>query len=126
MRAIPGPRHAILTALTSGYRLIQTALCWDTPILSCLFSSQTILTPYHLNLTLNLRSPVAPVAYQVILELGIGQFLREFEPRPMHTSINSLGLFSCASTDLRKAREREFATLDGKSTSSGSAEPYAR
>ena len=37
--------------------------------------------------------PVAPVAYQVIiLEPGIGQF-REFEPRGVHTRINSLGLF---------------------------------
>ena len=37
--------------------------------------------------------PVAPVAYQVILEPGIGQF-REFEPRRVHTTrINSLGLF---------------------------------
>ena len=35
---------------------------------------------------------VAPVAYQVILEPGIGQF-REFEPRRVHTRINSLGLF---------------------------------
>ena len=32
------------------------------------------------------------MAYQVILELGIGQF-REFEPRRMHTRINWLGLF---------------------------------
>ena len=30
--------------------------------------------------------------YQVILEPGIGQF-REFEPRRVHTRINSLGLF---------------------------------
>ena len=37
-------------------------------------------------------APVAPVAYQVILEPGIGQ-LREFEPRRVHTRINSLGLF---------------------------------
>ena len=36
--------------------------------------------------------PVAPVAHQVILEPGIGQF-REFEPRRVHTRINSLGLF---------------------------------
>ena len=36
--------------------------------------------------------PVAPVAYQVILEPGIGQF-REFEPRRVHTRIHSLGLF---------------------------------
>ena len=35
---------------------------------------------------------VAPVAYQVILEPVIGQF-REFEPRRVHTRINSLGLF---------------------------------
>ena len=35
---------------------------------------------------------VAPVAYEVILEPGIGQF-REFEPRRVHTRINSLGLF---------------------------------
>ena len=36
--------------------------------------------------------PVAPVAYQVIFEPGIGQF-REFEPRRVHTRIHSLGLF---------------------------------
>ena len=41
-------------------------------------------------------------------------------------SINSLGLFSRAHNDLRKARKRELATLDEKSTSSGIAEPYAR
>ena len=32
------------------------------------------------------------MAYQVVLEPGIGQF-REFEPRREHTRINSLGLF---------------------------------
>ena len=38
------------------------------------------------------RYPVAPVAYLVIiLEPGIGQS-REFEPRRVHTRINSLGL----------------------------------
>ena len=36
--------------------------------------------------------PVAPVAYQVILEPGIGQF-REFEPCRVHTRKNSVGLF---------------------------------
>ena len=36
--------------------------------------------------------PVAAVAYQVVLEPGIGQF-REFESRRVHTRINSLGLF---------------------------------
>ena len=35
--------------------------------------------------------PVAPAAYQVILEPGNGQF-RGFESR-VHTRINSLGLF---------------------------------
>ena len=69
--------------------------------------------------------PVAPVAYQVILEPGIGQF-REFESPRVHTPINSWEAFSCAQIDLREAQERELATLDEKSTSSGSAEPYAR
>ena len=35
---------------------------------------------------------VAPVAYQVILEPGIGQF-REFESPRVHTRIDSWGLF---------------------------------
>ena len=65
------------------------------------------------------------MAYQVIFEPGIGQF-REYEPRRVHTLENSSGLFLCAQIDLRKARERELATLDEKSTSSGIAEPYAR
>ena len=70
--------------------------------------------------------PVAPVAYQVILEPGIGQF-REFESPRVHTySYKFVGTFSCAQIDLRKARERELATLDETSTSSGIAEPYAR
>ena len=37
-----------------------------------------------------------------------------------------MGTFSYAQVDLRKARERELATLNEKSTSSGIAEPYAR
>ena len=42
----------------------------------------------------DLTSPtsVAPVAYQVILEPGIGQF-REFEPRRVHTRKNPLEFF---------------------------------
>ena len=52
--------------------------------------------------------PVAPVAYQVILEPGIGHS-RGFESLRVHTLINSRGLFSCAQIDLRKAREREFS-----------------
>ena len=35
---------------------------------------------------------IAPVAYQVILEPGIGQF-REFEPRRVRNRIKSLELF---------------------------------
>ena len=35
--------------------------------------------------------PFAPVVYQVFLKPGIGQF-REFEPRRVHTRINSSGL----------------------------------
>ena len=55
----------------------------------------------------------------------MGQF-REFESPRVHTRINSWGLFSCAQIDSRKARERELAALDEKSTSSGIAEPSAR
>ena len=51
--------------------------------------------------------PVAPVAYQVILEPGIGQF-REFEPRRVHTRIDSLRLISCAQIDLRNAYSYRF------------------
>ena len=38
------------------------------------------------------KMPVAPVACEVILEPGIGQF-REFTSLRVHTRINSLGLF---------------------------------
>ena len=38
--------------------------------------------------------PVAPVAYQVVLEPGIGQF-REFESPRVHTRINSHSFFLC-------------------------------
>ena len=46
----------------------------------------------------------------------------------VHSSarISLWGLFLDARIDLRKARERELATLDQKSTSSEIAEPYAR
>ena len=40
--------------------------------------------------------------------------------------VNIRGDFFFAQMDLRKARERELATLDEKSTSSGITEPYAR
>ena len=65
------------------------------------------------------------MAYQVILEPGKGQF-REFEPPPSAYSYKFVGTLNCAQIDLRKARERELATFDEKSTSSGIAEPYAR
>ena len=59
-------------------------------------------------------------------------------PRPWYRSVSQarlptsaysckfVGAFSCAQIGLRKAREREVATLDENSTSSGIAEPYAR
>ena len=74
---------------------------------------------------ISIRYIVAPAAYQVILEPGIGQF-REFEPRRGHTRTKIVGTFSCGQIDLRKAREGELVTLDEQSTSSGIAEPYAR
>ena len=46
------------------------------------------------------------MTYQVILEPGIGQF-REFDYPRVHTRKKSVGTFSCAQIDLRKARERE-------------------
>ena len=45
--------------------------------------------------------------------------LREFESPRVRTRINFCVAFSCALIDLRKARERELATLDEKSTISG-------
>ena len=49
---------------------------------SCLVSLDALYEP----------KPAAPVAYQVILEPGIGQF-REFESPRVHTRINSWGVF---------------------------------
>ena len=65
------------------------------------------------------------MAYQVILQPGIRQF-RVIQPRRLHTRIDSLGFFSCAQVDLRRAQERELAALDEESTISGIAEPFAR
>ena len=45
---------------------------------------------------------------------------------PSAYSYKFVGAFSCGQIDLRKARQRELATLDEQSTSSGIAEPYAR
>ena len=63
------------------------------------------------------------MAYKVILEPGIGQF-RELESPRVRTHINICGTYSSALIDLRKARERELATLDENRQSVG-AEPYA-
>ena len=56
---------------------------------------------------------IAPVAYQVIRS-GCPRAwytsFREFEPSAY--SYKFVGTFSCAQIDLRKARERELATLD--------------
>ena len=46
------------------------------------------------------KSPVAPVAYHVILEPGIGQF-HEFEsPRVSACSYKFVGTFSCPQIDI--------------------------
>ena len=67
------------------------------------------------------------MAYQVIPEAGVGQF-REFEPRRVHTRINSWELsFVQKKLTCGTAQEGELTTtLDAKSTGSGIAEPYAR
>ena len=44
------------------------------------------------NVLFTLQSDIAPVAYQVILEPGVGQ-LREFESPRVSNPINSWGLF---------------------------------
>ena len=63
-------------------------------------------------------SLTAQVAYQVIPGPGICQFRGFASPR-VRTRINFRGAFSCALFDLRRARERELATLDEKSKTSG-------
>ena len=55
------------------------------------------------------RDPVAPVAYKVILEPGIGQFVSS-SPAECILVYIYVGTFACAQIDLRKARERELAT----------------
>ena len=65
-------------------------LCYDrgSPLPSTAPSSLGVA----LVIILYIIYPVAPVAYKVILEPGIGQF-REFEPVRVHTRMNSWGLF---------------------------------
>ena len=74
------------------------------------YSTGTIEGPHYCTLLQHIVGAGRPggVSRQVILEPGIGQF-REFEPRRVHTRINSWGRFSCAQNDLRKTRERELA-----------------
>ena len=68
----------------SCFSIVRSAF----PITPIVFTpSLSATTQLHIH-----ARPVAPVAYQVILEPGIGQF-REFEPRRVHTRINSWGLF---------------------------------
>ena len=50
------------------------------------------LVRQHSVLIVHIFIPVAPVAYQGILEPGIGQF-RAFEPPRVHTRMNAWGLF---------------------------------
>ena len=52
--------------------------------------------------------PVAPVAYQVIFQPGIGQF-REFESPRVHTRINSWGLFLVHKLTCGKRESVSFA-----------------
>ena len=54
--------------------------------------------------------PVAPVAYQVIPEPGIGQF-REYEPRRVNTRVNSLGLFPVHKSTCGKRKRRAVGLL---------------
>ena len=56
---------------------------------------------------------------------GIGQF-REFESPRVHTRKISWGIVLVNKLTCEKRDERELATPDEKSTSSGIAEPYAR
>ena len=65
------------------------------------------------------------MAYEVILEPGIIGEFRGFESPQLRARNFFRGIFSCALIDLRKARERELATLDEKSTISG-CEPYVQ
>ena len=71
-------------------------------------------------------TPVAPVAYQVILEPGIQvSFVSSNPPECIQYSYKFVGTFSCAQFDLRKAQERELATLDEKSTTKGLLNPMS-
>ena len=59
---------------------------------ACLVTTDLIMRVNVRTTTATTTSPVTPVAYQVILEPGIGQF-RELEPPRVHSRKNSWELF---------------------------------
>ena len=63
--------------------------------------------------------------YQVVLEPGIGQ-VREFEPRQVHTRINSLGLFLVHKLTCVERESVGWQHSMRKSTRSGIAGSFAR
>ena len=88
-----------------GYEVPRTNTCLIyrrqfRSTLDCLMVCQTSCTFVSMQTTLSSLDircmPVAPVAYQVIIESGIGQF-RESEPRRVHTRINYWDFFLCTS-----------------------------
>ena len=74
---------AARTAAAAALLLVLLAACCCLLALYRLYACTRII--------INMM-PVAPVAYQVILEPGIRQF-RQFESPRVYTHINSLGLF---------------------------------
>ena len=61
---------------------------------SCVIHGLLVILSCVCYIGCGVTEPVAPVAYQVVLEPGIGQF-REFESLRVHTRISSWGLFLC-------------------------------
>ena len=101
-RPLQGEKTYTCYTLSNPYLGITHAPLPKVLIFACNFScTRPDPSPYQVGTSMK---PFAPVAYQVILEPGIGQF-HEFEPRRVHTRI-IVGTFSCARIDLRKARER--------------------
>ena len=97
--ALPVSSHASLDVLGDAShslppgipRDIRTHLIPDEKDLCGNFLTSYTCTRLHVipwDVPSSYEIPVAPVAYQVILEPGIGQF-REFESPRVHTRINS-------------------------------------
>ena len=84
-----------ITALLGEATIFIPAYACNSPVapsdLTAVYRDTALLA---LTQTVLLGLPVAPVAYQVILEPGIGQF-REFEPRRVHTRIIRWDFFLC-------------------------------